>query len=62
MTSPNLRSDLKSCPFCKKRNAFVTWFPISWYVVCSECTAEGPNESSKQKAIQAWNTRKGEGR
>jgi Lar family restriction alleviation protein len=47
----------KSCPFCGGDNLKVKssgrW---GWFVSC-ECAAVGPSASSRESAIQKWNTR-----
>jgi len=59
-----MSEQIKECPFCGStesqiHNHIVTnHFRITvldWFVRCSSCEAEGPGETSKGFAIEAWN-------
>jgi Lar family restriction alleviation protein len=59
--------ELRACPFCGKRDAFVEQSTFaSSYVICNNCMARGPDstqdgddedEPGRAAAIAAWNTR-----
>lgn len=48
-------NELKPCPFCGGK-AHLVDLGYSW-TRCDECEAEGPCESTAQRAIEAWNRR-----
>jgi Lar family restriction alleviation protein len=49
---------MNPCPFCEDTKSFVSGSDWNgWYVVCAECGADGPTETTKAGAIDAWNTR-----
>lgn len=61
---------MKPCPFCRTLNGFVECADFgSFYVMCNQCGARGPdaegdgcdpdaeNRRGARNAIKAWNTR-----
>lgn len=48
---------LKPCPFCGSEKLKVKSSGRWGYFVACECHAVGPNFSSREGAIDAWNTR-----
>lgn len=52
---------LKPCPFCLSLNLLdlqVADDPHSrWQVVCEDCSAQGPDADTKEKAAELWNRR-----
>ena len=55
-----MSEQLKSCPFCGS-TVLDMHHTMKYWVVCEICHAEGPTRSKKDEAVQAWNTRAGEG-
>ena len=52
--------ELKPCPFCGEKEYLNVSLKSSLYftkAVCNECGAGGPNSSSAELAIEAWNKR-----
>ena len=49
---------LKPCPFCGGTDAYAycIYAPDYW-VYCPDCGADGPERSSTEQAIEAWNRR-----
>lgn len=47
---------IKPCPFCGGTNAYYIYAPDCW-VRCPDCGANGPERSSIEQAIEAWNWR-----
>ena len=59
-TGQKIKEELKPCPFCgeiKDVNLFRDEkFKDSWRVICFKCTASGPADNLKQRAINKWNS------
>lgn len=49
---------LKPCPFCGGENVTLKYSSKWGFFVSCKCTAVGPGAKTKEKAEQAWNTRK----
>lgn len=59
-----MSEQLKECPFCGSTESQIHSHIVTkrcritvldWFVRCSNCEAEGPGETSKGFAIEAWN-------
>lgn len=50
-------NELKPCPFCGGGTHYYAPAPIDHHIQCEKCFAETGGFSSKEEAIQAWNTR-----
>ena len=52
-------TELKSCPFCGKDEAYVQYTDdyLEWGVYCKGCKAQIYSFESEEAAIKAWNTR-----
>ena len=50
-------SDLLPCPLCGRHAALEQYECKDWYVRCENCSLEKYNNSSRESAIKAWNTR-----
>lgn len=51
--------EIKPCPFCAGKSYLAQGWDC-FYVTCENCYSDGPVEETEQKAIESWNTRKGE--
>jgi Lar family restriction alleviation protein len=49
-------SELKPCPFCGNAELYMDSMG-TWSVNC-KCSAVGPNEDTKERAVEAWNRRR----
>ncbi|WP_420001028.1 Lar family restriction alleviation protein [Atlantibacter hermannii] len=49
----------RSCPFCGSGNTNIVCHSVGcwFFVYCTECGANGPEENTKAKAALAWNRR-----
>ena len=48
----------RSCPFCgSDRLRVKSSMRWGYFVACNPCAAVGPSASSRESAIQKWNTR-----
>lgn len=53
----------RECPFCKKNNVGLVWFPMQAHVSsemciqCLECGCYGPNADDNEDAKKRWNER-----
>jgi Lar family restriction alleviation protein len=50
----------KPCPFCESKNVRQTSLDANfgYYVVCDDCSAQGPMMYyGKKEAVEAWNKR-----
>jgi hypothetical protein len=54
--------ELKRCPFCRSRVIATLGNGSWWWVTCENCGCDGPTMSTKDRAIEAWNTRGGRGK
>lgn len=59
-------NNLKSCLFCGNKDHFEIYpdnivyrgvIFTDWIIECQKCYANGPLKATKEKAIEAWNTR-----
>lgn len=50
-------TELKPCPFCGGGTHYYAPAPIDHHIQCEKCFAETGGFSSKEEAIEAWNTR-----
>lgn len=52
-----MKKMIKECPMCGSKKLFV--YDDGWdcFVQCVKCGCHGGTRKTKQKAIQAWNTR-----
>lgn len=50
-------NELKPCPFCGGGTHYYAPAPIDHHIQCEKCFAETGGFSSKEEAIEAWNTR-----
>ena len=54
-----IHGPLKPCPFCGFVATLDLWprTHSMWYIKCNHCGAQGPDDLSRENAINAWNTR-----
>ena len=51
-------NELKPCPFCGGSDQLsIELEPITWAGYCDNCCSYGPQEITKERAIDAWNQR-----
>ena len=49
----------EACPFCGRTDMLEAASSGRWghFVRCNRCHAAGPNAGSRDRAVEAWNTR-----
>lgn len=50
-------NEVKRCPFCGSENAAPYSVKSCHSVLCTACGGEGPEATSEEAAIAAWNSR-----
>lgn len=49
---------MKACPFCGSEKLEIKESELGlWYILCSECRAEGPGEGNQEDAVKVWGRR-----
>ena len=51
------KEEIKSCPFCGRELLSIEGWKGCVWVECINCHTEGPDEETKEEAIEAWNRR-----
>ena len=52
-----MTDELKGCPFCGGEAEINQGGSANWWIQCKICSIMGERESTKERAIAAWNTR-----
>jgi Lar family restriction alleviation protein len=55
----NKHKFLQPCPFCGSADVFMNAYTAAYvcYVVCGDCSANGPVQPTEKEAIEEWNAR-----
>lgn len=52
-----MTENLKCCPFCGGEAKCIEFYGM-YHVICCDCHIAGHDASTREKAIEAWNTRR----
>ncbi len=50
-------NELKPCPFCPDGGKPEIGYTVTYWGYCHTCGTEGPYKTTREEAIEAWNTR-----